>query len=158
MWLCLGNSGPLALLNGTTFRCCLLPRSQDGLSEDACSFLSELRLILGCDLSPDATSFCWFSFFFEFRNRPPHPLALLNACKCRDSCKYGCKIRFNYKPKDWYLVKKDNKKLHDSRMTLRRIKPSHEHLFFYNKKKNQQKFKFVSSIGPPKRANLPKGS
>lgn len=43
--------------DGTTFCCCLLPEYQDLLSEEVSSFLSELRLILGCDLSPDATSF-----------------------------------------------------------------------------------------------------
>jgi len=65
---------------------------QGCLSECARSFLSELRLILECELSADPTSSCWFSSFFEFRNRPPHPLALFRACKCRDSCKYGWNI------------------------------------------------------------------
>ncbi len=72
----------------------LRPRFQDVPSEEAISLLSELRLILACDWSPDA-SLCWFSSFFALRNRPPHPLALLSACKCRDSCKYGCKIHPN---------------------------------------------------------------
>ena len=46
-----------------------------------------LRLLLTEQLSSDATSFCRFSFFSEFRIL--HLLAILNACKRRDSCKYG---------------------------------------------------------------------
>lgn len=64
--------------------------SQQQLSEEATSIFSELRLILAWDLSEEA-SLCWFSFFFALRKRPPFPLALLRACWCRDSCKYGYK-------------------------------------------------------------------
>ena len=46
-----------------------------------------LGLLLMEQLSADATSFCWFSFFSEFRTL--HLLAVLNARKRRDSCKYG---------------------------------------------------------------------
>lgn len=70
-------------------------------SAGARSFLSKFKLILGCVLSPDATSSCCFSFFFELRKRPPHPLALLNACKCRDSCRYGCQRSLKPSHKIW---------------------------------------------------------
>lgn len=33
----------------------------------------------------------WSWSLLVFRKRPPEPLALFNACRWRDSCRYGCK-------------------------------------------------------------------
>lgn len=37
---------------------------------------------------------CWFWSCFLLRKRPPDPLTLFKAWRCRDSWRYGCKIGF----------------------------------------------------------------
>lgn len=60
---------------------------QEAFSEEATLSFPDSRLMLTWDLSPVSSCFCWLSVSFAVRKRPPHPLALFNACKCRDSCK-----------------------------------------------------------------------
>lgn len=61
--------------------------------------VSELQVL------KSGVSFCWHkvvgvvqwggSFFFALRKRPPDPLTLFSAWRCRDSWRYGCNEREN---------------------------------------------------------------
>lgn len=72
------------------------------LADWAESFASKVMLFSSEEFS--SLSSC----FFVLRKRPPQPLALLNACRCRDSWRYGCRMNTKSNIKQTLTLFTDN--------------------------------------------------